>query len=817
MTGRSRWLGALLITLAVVSALPLAVPPVSSQETAAPAEPQVSPQRAVVNKYCVTCHNQKLKTADLLLDQSDVDHPAEHPEIWEKVVRKLRGRAMPPGGAPRPDEATYESVAGYLESTLDKAAATSPDPGRTNAAHRLNRAEYANAVRDMLGLEIDAATVLPADDSGGFDNLGDLLSVSPGLMEKYISAAARISRLAVGDPTIRADSVTYTVSPYLVQSDRMNEDMPFGSRGGVAIHHEFPLDGEYDIKIRLQRTDGAALVLGLAEPHALDVRLDDARVKLFQFGGQNVGVAEGAGAADALPPDYKQSEYERHADEQLEVRFPAKAGRRLVQVAFLKERWVPEGAFDIGPQMSYAEEQKTEHRGITEPKVSSVVISGPYDATGAANTPSRRKIFICTPANSADEETCARKILAALARRAYRRPVTDADVDPLMGLYRQGKGERGFESGVQMAVQGVLVSTGFLFRIETEPAKIAPNTAYRVSDLDLASRLSFFLWSSIPDEELLSLAEKGKLHDAEVLEQQVHRMLADPRANALVDNFAGQWLYLRNIKTRTPNRDLYPDFDDSLRQDFETETDLFLKSIMRDDRSVLNILSADYTFVNERLANFYGIPKVYGSQFRRVAITDENRKGLLGQGSVLLLTSYANRTSVVQRGKWVLENILAAPPPPPPPNVPPLKERSEGAKGTLRQQMEEHRKNPFCFGCHARMDPIGFALENFNAIGQWRDVDDGNPIDPSGVLVDGSKFEGLAGLRTALLKHPDNVAYAVSEKLMTYALGRTTEYYDGPALRKIVRDAAPSEYRWSAIVVGIVKSTPFQMRRSRTL
>ena len=816
--GCRRFLVCAAVAFLTAASWQLAGEAISGQQTSLPATPAVSANRAVLNKYCVTCHNARLKTADLLLDEADVDQPALQTEIWEEVVRKLRGRAMPPGGAPRPDEATYESLASDLESELDRAAAADPDPGRPTAAHRLNRAEYTNAVRDLLGLEINGAALLPADDSGGFDNLGALLSVSPGLMEKYVFAAGKISRLAVGDPTLRPDTFTYTISPYMVQSQRMNEDLPFGSRGGVSLKHHFPLDGEYEIQIRLQRTGGESLILGLAEPHKMDVRMDNARLALLEFGGANLGEAQGAGAADALPPDYDQFAYERNADADLRVRFPAQAGTRLVQIAFLREKWVSEGAFnDLGRPLSYTDESKFEHRGIAQPKVSNVTISGPYEVRGPGETPSREKIFICHPSNSAEEESCAGKIFAHLARAAYRRPVSDQDVEPLLGLYRTGRELGSFESGIQMGLQGLLVSTEFLFRIEREPPAVPAGKVYRLSDLELASRLSFFLWSSIPDEELLTLAEQGKLHDSEVLQQQVRRMLADSRSQALIDNFAGQWLYLRNLKSRTPNRDEYPDFDETLRQDFEQETNLFLKSILREDRSVLTLLNADYTFLNERLADFYGVPNVYGSRFRRVSVTDERRRGLLGQGSILLLTSYANRTSVVQRGKWVLENLLASPPPPPPGDVPPLKERSEGAKGTFRQQLEEHRKNPFCFGCHARMDPIGFALENFDAIGKWRELDGGVPIDASGALVDGSKFSGPAGLREGLLQRPENIAYGVAEKLLMYSLGRTVEHYDGPALRKVVRDAAASDYRWSAVVLGIVKSTPFQMRRSQSI
>ncbi len=814
--------------------LPAAQGP-AAQEPAAPAASQYS---KVLNQYCVTCHNEKLKTADLILSKADVSNPSADPEVWEKVVRKLRGRAMPPMGMPRPDDATYNSMAAYLETALDKLAAAKPDPGRPTAAHRMNRAEYAAAVRDLLALDIDGESLLPSDDSGGFDNLGALLSVSPALMERYMSAAGQISRLAVGDPSIHADIATYTVSPNLVQGDRMSEDLPFGTRGGTAIHHLFPLDGEYVVKIRLQRTDNAAYVVGIAEPHRLDFRLDGARVKLFTFGGENVGMAQGAGAADAVPPDFNQAQYERKADEGLEVRFPAKAGNHLVQIAFLNERSAAEGLL---PQKSYgtlAESRlQTEYeRGAADPQLSNLSISGPFNAKGPGETPSRQRIFVCHPAGwdgnavihptirpfltkdsdvRNDEESCAKKILSTLARRAYRRPVTDTEVAALLKLYKSGRSDGGFESGIEMALQGVLVSTNFLFRIEREPANTPVDTPYRLSDLELASRLSFFLWSSLPDDELLDLAERGKLKDPAVLEQQVKRMFADPRSQALVDNFAGQWLYLRNVKTRTPNRDVFPDFDENLRQAFSQETNLFLKSMLRDDRPVLDLLTADYTYVNERLARHYGIPNISGSQFRRVTLADESRRGLLGQGSILMLTALANRTSVVQRGKWVLENLLASPPPPPPPDVPPLKEKSEGAKGTLRQQMEAHRANPACYVCHSRMDPIGFALENFDAIGKWRTTDDGAPIDSSGTLPDGSKFQGAAEMRKAMLNRPELIVNAISEKLLTYALGRQLEYYDAPSVRKIIREAGASQYRWSSIILGIAKSTPFQMRRSR--
>ncbi len=736
------------------------------------------------------------------------------------MARKLRAGAMPPVGMPRPARAALDSFIAYLETELDSAAASHPNPGRPSD-HRLNRAEYANAVRDLLAIEIDAASLLPADDSGGFDNFGDLLSVSPALMEKYMSAARKISRPAVGDTTIRPDIATYTISPFLLQGDRMSEDLPFGSRGGIAIRHHFPLDGEYLIKIRLQRVDNEGFAIGIAEPHLLDVRLDGARIKLFSVGGENVGLAMGAGAADAVPPDFDQAQYERLVDADLEVRFPVKAGKRLVQIAFLKETSAAEGMFPPRSQATYAEARlgSMRERAWADPAVSNVSVSGPYNAKGPGDTPSRRKIFVCSPAGAADEEPCARKILSTLARRAYRRPVTDAGVELLLGLYRNGRSDGGdFEAGIQMALEGLLVSTEFLFRIEREPASVAKDSPYRVSDLEMASRLSFFIWSSIPDEELLEVAEKGKLKEPAVLEQQVRRMLADPRSKALVDNFAGQWLFLRNVRRANPNRDVFADFDESLREAFQQETNLFLESMFREDRSVLDLLDADYTYLNERLARHYGIPDVYGSRFRRVTLADENRRGLLGQGGILTITALANRTSPVMRGKWVLENILAAPPPPPPPNIPALKEKGEGGKDlTMRQQMEQHRENPACAICHNRMDPIGFALENFDAVGKWRTLDAGFPIDASGVLPDGSKFQGPAELRKALLSRPKIIVNSVTEKLLSYALGRTLEYYDAPAVRSIVREAASSDYRWSSVVLGIVKSAPFQMRRSRAL
>ncbi len=782
----------------------------ASQQTANPAPAAGSPYRAVLNKYCVACHNEKLRTAELTLDKMDPDAAGENAPVWEKVVRKLRAGAMPPAGLPRPDAATYDSFASYLETALDRTAASKPNPGRP-AVHRLNRAEFANAVRDLLAVEVDADSLLPADDAGhGFDNAADILSVSPLLVERYISAAGKISRLAIGDRAIRPYTETHDVSRHLVQDDRMSEDLPFGSRGGLAVKHTFPLDGEYVMKIRLQRNNDN-YIRGLNEPHQLDVRLDGARLKLFTIGGEHRG--RSGPIYSFINADYRgdveQEKYETAADSGMELRFPVKAGTRLLQIAFLNETMEREGA--LIPRQTY--EDLLSYKG-GEPAFDSVAISGPYNVKGLAETASRRKILVCRPTGNKDDEACARKILLALTRRAYRRPVADADIQPLLTFYKSGRTDGGFEAGIQAAIQRMLVSPEFLFRIEEDPGNGAPGSSYRISDLELASRLSFFLWSSIPDDELLDLAVRGKLKEPETLNRQVRRMLVDSRSKALVSNFTSQWLNLRKLGAISPDPTAFPDFDDNLREALRQETELFGESILREDRSVLDFLRADYTFLNERLARHYGIPNIYGSQFRRVAMTDEARRGLLGQGSVLTVTSYANRTSPTQRGKWVLENLMGAPPPPPPPDVPSLKEG--GAKAlTMRQRMEQHRNNPVCATCHSRMDPLGFALENFDGLGQWRATEGNGPVDSSGVLPDGTKFQGAAELRKILLSHPEQFVTTVTEKLLTYALGRGVEYYDEPTVRKIMREVAPNNYRFSSLITGIVNSTPFQMRRSR--
>jgi mono/diheme cytochrome c family protein len=786
------------------------VPPASLPQTPA------AQYRALLDRYCATCHNEKLRTADLVLSNLSVGNVSRDIATWEKVVEKLRSGAMPPAGMPRPDKAAYNSLATYLEAELDRAAEAHPNPGRP-AIHRLNRTEYTNAIRDLLGLEIDGAALLPGDDASyGFDNIGDVLTLSATLLERYMSAAEKISRRAIGDPKIRPVLETYGISQRLEQDDRASEALPFGSRGGLAIPHYFPLDAEYSIRVRLKR-DRVLDIIGLAEPHRLDIRLDGARIKLFTVGGEGEKT-DPADIEDAGPAGYKkkvndsgQERYERVADAGLEVRFPAKAGEHVVGVAFLHRTSEPEGVLRRRAGLEqYAQEDDI-------PGVGSVTIGGPYDAKGVGETSSREKIFVCHPSARKEEEACARKILSTLARRAYRGAATDADTQTLFGFYREGRNTGGFEAGIELALRRALVSSKFLFRMEHDPVNEAPGTVHRISDLELASRLSFFLWSSIPDEELLDLASRGKLGDPAVLERQVRRMLDDPRAESLVTNFAGQWLYLRNIQKVTPDPETFPEFDENLRRAFQRETELFLESMLREDRSALDLLNADYTFLNERLARHYGIPNIYGSQFRRVTLADENRKGLIGQGSILTVTSYASRTSPTLRGKWLLDNILGSPPPAPPNNVPSLPDRGQDGKIlSVRQLMEQHRANPACAGCHAQMDPLGFALENFDAIGRWRTTSGAanTPIDASGVLPDGAKFNGPAELRKILLDRREEFVRTVTDKLLTYALGRGIEYYDAPAVRKIVREAAPGDYRWSALILGVVKSTPFQMRRS---
>ena len=753
------------------------------QSTSAARSPSPSPHRATLDKFCVTCHNAKLRAAGLLLDSVDLAHPEANAAVWEKVLHKLRAREMPPAGVPHPDNATYESLASDLETALDAAAAARPNPGRP-AAYRLSRFQYANATRDLLALEIDAASLLPADDSGyGFDNIGDVLTVSPVLLEKYLSAAATISRLAVGDSALAPTATEFQVPPATVQTERESRDLPIGSRGGIAVRHHFPLDAEYVVKVRLQRGKDATTIVGMTEPRELDIRLDGRRLKLFTVGGRNEASASSARG---------------EPDDGLEVRIPVRAGSHLVAATFLKDTVKPEGVLDTSGEQAFFE------------GVGSVSIAGPYAATGPGDTAPRRKIFVCRPQRSADEETCATTIITTLARRAYRRPIAREEIPSLMTPYRSARTTGGFEDGIRLAVQRILVSPNFLFRVEVDPPRAASGSAYRVSDIELASRLSLFLWSSSPDEELLGLAERGRLKDPVVLRRQVARMIADPRSNTLVSNFAGQWLYLRNIEAVLPDPTAFPDFDENLRAALAKETAMFLESVLREDRSLLDLLRADYTFLNERLARHYGIPGIHGTEFRRVTLTNEERKGLLGKGSVLTVTSYPNRTSPTLRGKFILENLLGSPPPPPPPNVPSLKEDKDMSQLTMRQRLDLHQASPVCSSCHSRMDPLGFALESFDGLGRWR-----TGVDSSGTLPDGTTIDGPVGLRKMLLAREEQFVMTATERLLTYALGRGVEPFDMPAVRRIVRDAAPSEYRWSSLIVGIVNSVPFQMRRAR--
>jgi hypothetical protein len=703
-----------------------------------------------------------------MIDKLDLAQPGNNAEAWEKVVRKIRAGMMPPSGLPRPDRATLDAFATQLETELDRAAADKPHPG-TTGLHRLNRTEYANSIRDLLALEIDPTTLLPADDSSeGFDNIADALAISPALLERYVATATKLSRLAVGDPETSPSTVTYRVPSDLSQSDHI-EGLPLGTRGGILVRNVFPLDADYAIKIHARPP-----AIGLGSPgfqdEELEVTLNDERVKL----------------AKATPS--------------LDLRITVKAGPQELGVAFIRKN--PPGADDlwqIFPNNS---------------AIQNVAITGPFNVTGAGDTPTRRRIFVCRPATPDDEMPCARRILSTLARRAYRRPVTDADLQTLLSFYESGRNNANFDAGIEQALARILIDPRFVFRFEREPADVPAGGVYRISDLELASRLSFFLWSSIPDDELLDLAIQNKLHQPGVLDRQTRRMLADPRSETLATNFAGQWLYLRELKNQRPQS---PVFNDNLRESFQRETELLFESIVREDRNVIDLLNADYTFVDERLAQHYGMPGIHGSQFRRVAIQEDARRGLLGQSSFLLVTSVANRTSPVARGKWILENILGTPAPLPPPNVPPLKENEGAPQPTsLRARMEEHRKNPVCAACHKIMDPIGFSLDNFDLIGTWRADEAGEKIDASGQLVDGTRLDGPASLRKALLGRSDVFVQTVTEKLLTYATGRALKYYDMPAVRSIDREAAKNDNRFSSLIQGVVNSDPFQMKMKRS-
>ena len=742
-----------------------------------------------VATYCVTCHNDRLKTGGLVLSGLDPSKANADAEIWEKVIRKLQTNAMPPQGMPQPDEATRRNLISSLQNQLDRAAASNPNPGRP-VLHRLNRAEYTNVIRDLLALNVDAASLLPPDDSAyGFDNISDVLGVSPALQEQYLSSALKIGALAVGDPHIAPGSETFRIRQDLSQNQHL-EGMPLGTIGGSHFQYNFPLDAEYVLQAKLYRTN-LNIMRGLEVAHQVEFSIDGKRVFLTSIGGPK----------DLNSLFEKPTDTSDAVDSRLRVRVPVKAGPHEVAVAFLEgpEQVVPDR---LQPYLRSSVDN-FDWGGL--PHIQTLAITGPFDVKGPGDTPSRRRIFICR----AQTPDCAKQILALLARRAYRQPVSDADMRTLMSFY---SGAGGFESGIEAALQRILASPKFVFRVEHDQPGPA---SYRITDTELASRLSFFLWSSIPDDELLNAAIKGSLKNPAVLDREVRRMLADPKAEALVSNFAGQWLHLRNVRNILPNSDLFPDFDDNLRQSFLKETELLFESIIREDRNVTDLMTANYTFLNERLARHYGVPDIYGSRFRRVAITDDARRGLLGQGSILAVTSHAERTSPVVRGKWILENIVGAAVPPPPPDVPPLKENAEGQKPkTIREQMAEHRANPACATCHYVMDPIGFALENFDAVGAWRTQEAGGPIDASGSLADGTKIDGVVTLRQALVSHPELFVGTLTEKLLTYSLGRGLAYYDMPVVRKIVRESAPQDYRFTSIVLGIVRSAPFQMRNN---
>jgi Protein of unknown function (DUF1592)/Protein of unknown function (DUF1588)/Protein of unknown function (DUF1587)/Protein of unknown function (DUF1585)/Protein of unknown function (DUF1595) len=783
------------VGLAVASLVQVthAAPP--AKPRAAAAVPAIKVDHAeFINEYCTVCHSAKAKTAGLSLEGVDPNKASANAAVWEKVIRKVRTGSMPPQGMPAPEPTERDAFVRSMESTIDRASKLGP--GRA-PLHRLNRTEYENAVRDVLGLKVDAAAFLPPDDeSYGFDNIADVLKTSPLLLERYMSASWKVSRLAVGNPGITPDMAIFRAKPDLSQHTHM-PGLPIGTRGGIKVEHNFPLDGEYDFRIRLWRVT-AEMVRGLESAHQMELSVDGERIKVIDFGGKEdlaeVFANPGISAANI--------------DKRMTVRAPVKAGRHTVIATFLNESEAPDDGilqpfektgFDVLDYMGY-------------PVVDRMSIQGPFNPTGSGDSQSRQKIFTCRPAKDSDELPCARKIIGTMARTAYRKPISETEMEDLLGFYQRGRNEGGnFDSGVEAAIQLILANPKFIFRSEADPATVAAGATYRLGDMELASRLSFFLWSTVPDEQLITLAQQGRLHLPTVLDAQVKRMLADARSNALIDNFAGQWLYLRNLKNYIPDFEQFPDFDDNLRQAMRRETELFFESILRENRPVLDLLTADYTFVNERLARHYGIPKVYGNDFRRIQIADPERRGILGQASILTVTSLPTRTSPVQRGKWILSNLLGTPPTPPPPNVPALK-GAEGKPSSLRERMEQHRANAFCSGCHKVLDPIGFALENFDGVGQWRTTDGGVKIDPSGTLFTGDKVSGASDLRKALTAKPEIFAGVFTERLMTYALGRGVQSEDMPVLRTVMRNAAKDNYRISTILMGIIKSAPFQMK-----
>jgi Protein of unknown function (DUF1592)/Protein of unknown function (DUF1588)/Protein of unknown function (DUF1587)/Protein of unknown function (DUF1585)/Protein of unknown function (DUF1595) len=773
---------------------------------------QIPDPGSVLNQYCIGCHNDRLKTGGLSLQSLPIDGNAE---TWEKVIRKVRAGMMPPAGAKRPERAALDAFAGSIETAIDRAAAANPNPGRA-PLHRMNRAEYENAIRDLLALDVDSSTLLPADDSShGFDNIADVLGVSPSLLERYVAAAAKISRLAVGERDASPAQVTYSVKGDLSQNQTL-EGMPLGTRGGTAITHNFPVDGEYSIRLALLKLSFGQVFGEGAEGEELEVALNGQRVKLFKLDEVPMFFmreSKGSHPAKPQPTDPIEERVKMTADIRLEFTLKVKAGPQTLGVAFLNKanainedlvRRPVSSTYDvfIGMQYGYT----------TAPHLSRVVITGPYNPIGLGDTPSRRRVFVCNPP-SPEETACARQILTSLVRRAYRRVPTDADVEPLLAFYQEERKKTdNFEAGIEIALRRILADPEFIFRFEPPPAGVAPKAAYRVSDTELASRLSFFLWSSIPDEELLKLAIDGRLRQPAVLERQTRRMLADPKSRSLITNFANQWLFLRELKNANPDVTIFPDFDDNLRQAFQRETELLFESVIREDRSVLDLLDSNYTFVNERLARHYGIPNIYGPDFRRVPVPSDARRGLLGHGSLQLVTSNPNRTSPVMRGKWILENLIGTAAPTPPADVPPLEEKPTATAKSVRERIEQHRASPACAGCHKIMDPIGLAMENFDAVGRWRTTDEGVAIVASGQLVDGTPLNGPSSLRKAMLDRQDVFVAAMTEKLMMYGVGRETKYYDMPAVRSVMRDAAKNRYRFSDLILGVVKSAPFQMK-----
>ena len=800
MVNRGALTGAALVWALAAAAVPHAAAP-QAPRAAAPAAAQVPKVDAVssgalVNQYCVTCHNDRLKTGGLTLQSLDLTRVPAEAGVWESVVRKVNAGMMPPPGLPRPSRQAADAFVSFLTTDLDRAAVARPNPGRP-LLHRLNRAEYANAIRDLLALEVDVTTLLPPDDSSaGFDNNADVLGVSPVLMERYLSAAMVLSAMAVGDTEVPPAETTFRPRADTVQAHQL-DGLPLGTRGGIVIRNTFPVDAEYIIKPTLWRNNAGRL-RGMEHPHQLEILVDGRRVHSATIGTpEDFKIAFDDRANTAQMPEL---------DRRLQVRVPITAGPHVIGVTFVGKTAAQE-PLKLRPFLNQADGVDT--YGI--PKLDFVTIVGPYNVTGPGDTPSRRAIFTCRPPDRQQELSCARTIITRLARRAYRRTPTEADIKTLMTFYEAGRQDGTFDTGIQRALTRLLTSTEFVFRIEQDPAG-AP-AVHPVSDVELASRLSFFLWSSIPDDELLEAARQGRLHQPAVLAQQTRRMLADPRAEAVVTNFASQWLYLRNLRNVAPFVDEFPDFDDDLRQSFRRETEMLFDSVMRADRPVTELLTADYTFVNERLARHYGIPNIYGTHMRRVPVMKDERRGLLGHGSILTVTSNADRTSPVRRGKWILENVLGTPPPSPPDNVPPLKEnRDRETPLSLRGQMEEHRRNPACASCHKLMDPIGFALEQFDAVGAWRVRDAGGRIDASVELADGATISGPAALRRKLLERPELFVTTVTEKLLTYALGRGLTANDMPAVRAIVRASGPQEYKFSSLILGVVKSAPFLMR-----